>query len=207
MQLANLANDTHRERGPRESVDCQSLLRRIVGPATGRYAQGSLTSWPWNRSLWCNTTCDESLLSVTSRNPRGIMADSQVPWGVEGLGGAVSQPAWRSRPSWYLVTTEDKMIPPDAQRAMSKRAGATVVEVKGSHAVYVSRPEARCQQRSRFATFTELADLGPGRIARRFRTMRSGYLLSQVRFETVSSCRVVTNALAGSNKGHHIRDA
>jgi len=71
-----------------------------------------------------------------------FMADSQVPWGLEALGGAISEPAWRTKPSWYLVTTDDKMIPPDAQRVMSKRAGATVVEVKGSHAVYVSQPEA-----------------------------------------------------------------
>jgi pimeloyl-ACP methyl ester carboxylesterase len=71
-----------------------------------------------------------------------FMADSQVPWGVQAFAGAVSQPAWRSKPSWYMVTTEDKMIPPDAQRAMSKRAGSRVVETKGSHAVYVSQPEA-----------------------------------------------------------------
>ena len=71
-----------------------------------------------------------------------FMADSQVPWGVEALSGAIAQPAWRTKPSWYLVTTEDKMIPPDAQRAMSKRAGSTVVEVKSSHAVYVSHPQA-----------------------------------------------------------------
>ena len=71
-----------------------------------------------------------------------FMADSQVPWGVEALNGAVSAPAWKIKPSWYLVATDDRMIPPDAQRAMSKRAGATVVEVKGSHAVYVSRPQA-----------------------------------------------------------------
>jgi pimeloyl-ACP methyl ester carboxylesterase len=70
------------------------------------------------------------------------MADSQVPWGLDALNGAVTEPAWRSKPSWYLVSTEDKMIPPDAQRAMSKRAGSTVVEVKGSHAVYVSQPRA-----------------------------------------------------------------
>jgi pimeloyl-ACP methyl ester carboxylesterase len=69
-----------------------------------------------------------------------FMADSQVPWGVEALAGTISEPAWKTKPSWYLVTTEDKMIPPDAQRAMSKRAGASVVEVKGSHAVYVSQP-------------------------------------------------------------------
>jgi len=71
-----------------------------------------------------------------------FMADSQVPWGVEALDGAVSEPAWKTKPSWYLVATDDKMIPPDAQRAMSRRAGATVVEVKGSHSVYVSQPEA-----------------------------------------------------------------
>jgi len=71
-----------------------------------------------------------------------FMADSQVPWGLEALNGAVTQPAWRTKPSWYMVTTEDKMIPADAQRAMSKRAGSTVVEVKGSHAVYVSQPQA-----------------------------------------------------------------
>jgi pimeloyl-ACP methyl ester carboxylesterase len=71
-----------------------------------------------------------------------FMADSQVPWGVEALSGAVTSPAWKAKPSWYLVTTEDRMIPPDAQRAMSTRAGSTVVEVKGSHAVYVSQPRA-----------------------------------------------------------------
>jgi pimeloyl-ACP methyl ester carboxylesterase len=71
-----------------------------------------------------------------------FMADSQVPWGLEALSGAISQPAWKTKPSWYLVSTEDKMIPPDAQRAMSKRAGSAVIEVKGSHAVYVSQPQA-----------------------------------------------------------------
>jgi pimeloyl-ACP methyl ester carboxylesterase len=71
-----------------------------------------------------------------------FMADSQVPWGVSALGGTISEPAWKHQPSWYLVTTEDKMIPPAAQRFMAGRAGATVVEVQGSHAIYVSRPEA-----------------------------------------------------------------
>jgi len=71
-----------------------------------------------------------------------FMADSQVPWGVEALAGTISQPAWKTKPSWYLVATDDRMIPPPAQRFMSKRAGATVVEVSGSHAVYVSQPDA-----------------------------------------------------------------
>jgi pimeloyl-ACP methyl ester carboxylesterase len=71
-----------------------------------------------------------------------FMADSQVPWGAQALDGKNSEPAWKTKPSWYLVTTEDKMIPPDAQRTMSKRAGSTVIEVKGSHAIYVSQPKA-----------------------------------------------------------------
>lgn len=71
-----------------------------------------------------------------------FMADSQVPWGVTALSGAISAPAWKAKPSWYMVTTEDRMIPPPAQRAMSTRAGSTVVEVKGSHCVYVSQPAA-----------------------------------------------------------------
>ena len=71
-----------------------------------------------------------------------FMADSQVPWGVEALGGTVTVPAWKSKPSWYLVATEDRMIPPPAQRAMASRAGATVIETPGSHSVYVSQPGA-----------------------------------------------------------------
>jgi pimeloyl-ACP methyl ester carboxylesterase len=71
-----------------------------------------------------------------------FMADSQVPWGVAALSGKISEPAWRAKPSWYLIATDDKMIPPDAQRSMSKRANSSVVEVKGSHAVYVSQPGA-----------------------------------------------------------------
>ena len=69
-----------------------------------------------------------------------FMADSQVPWGVEALSGTISQAAWRTKPSWYLVVTDDKMIPPPVQRFMSKRAGSTIVEVAGSHAIYVSQP-------------------------------------------------------------------
>lgn len=71
-----------------------------------------------------------------------FMGDSQVPWGLDALNGAVSNASWKNKPSWYLVATEDKMIPPDAQRFMAKRAGATVVEIKGSHAIYVSEPGA-----------------------------------------------------------------
>ncbi|MGH9873832.1 MAG: alpha/beta hydrolase [Pyrinomonadaceae bacterium] len=71
-----------------------------------------------------------------------FMADAQVPWGVEALGGTITEPAWKTKPSWYLVATEDKMIPPPAQRFMAERAGATVSEAAGSHAIYVSQPSA-----------------------------------------------------------------
>jgi pimeloyl-ACP methyl ester carboxylesterase len=71
-----------------------------------------------------------------------FMAASQVPWGVEALSGTISEPAWKTKPSWYLVATDDRMIPPSAQRIMSKRAGAAVVEAAGSHAIYVSQPNA-----------------------------------------------------------------
>jgi pimeloyl-ACP methyl ester carboxylesterase len=89
-----------------------------------------------------------------------FMADSQVPWGVNALGGTISEAAWKAKPTWYLLTTEDRMIPPDAQRQMSKRAGATVVEVKGSHAVYVSQPQA-------VATLIEQAAKGTQLVAAR----------------------------------------
>ena len=83
-----------------------------------------------------------SFAADVAKEKAEFMANSQVPWGVEALNGAITEPAWKTKPSWYLIATEDKMIPPAAQNAMSKRAGSTVVEVKGSHAVYVSKPAA-----------------------------------------------------------------
>ncbi|MFE9534626.1 alpha/beta fold hydrolase [Streptomyces sp. NPDC006691] len=83
----------------------------------------------------------DSFAGDLPRDEARFLADSQVPWGLEALGGAVSHPAWRSKPSSYLVTTEDRMIPPPAQRTMAERAGATVAETSGSHAVYVSKPD------------------------------------------------------------------
>jgi len=83
-----------------------------------------------------------SFAADVDKEKAAFMADSQVPWGVGALSGTISEPAWKKKPSWYLVATEDKMIPPAAQRSMSKRAGSTVSEVKGSHAIYVSNPDA-----------------------------------------------------------------
>ena len=76
-----------------------------------------------------------------SADEGAFMANSQVPWGLEALTGTISEAAWRSKPSWYLVATEDRMIPPQHQRWMSERAGMTVEEAAGSHAIYVSRPD------------------------------------------------------------------
>jgi pimeloyl-ACP methyl ester carboxylesterase len=83
-----------------------------------------------------------SFAADVSEAKAAFLADSQVPWGVNALSGSISEPAWRTRPSWYLVATEDKMIPPPAQRQMATRAGATVAEAAGSHAIYISQPEA-----------------------------------------------------------------
>ena len=82
----------------------------------------------------------ESFAGDVEPEKAAFMASSQVPWGVEALAGAVTTPAWKSRPSWYLVATEDRMIPPPAQQAMAKRAGATVSETAASHSLYISKP-------------------------------------------------------------------
>src|SRR3954447_19833546 len=84
----------------------------------------------------------ESFAADVPAELAAFMADSQVPWGVEALNGTVSEPAWSSKPSWYLVATDDRMIPPPAQRAMAERAGSTVIEAPGSHSIYVSQPHA-----------------------------------------------------------------
>lgn len=84
----------------------------------------------------------ESFAADVDPAKTAFMADSQIPWGLSALNGEANAPAWKRKPSWYLVATDDRMIPPNAQRLMSKRAGAAVVEVEGSHAVYVSQPGA-----------------------------------------------------------------
>lgn len=82
----------------------------------------------------------ESFAGDVPAESAAFMADSQVPWGVDALGGTISEPVWRSKPSWYLVTTGDKMIPPAAQRSMAERAGSKVVETSGSHSIFLSQP-------------------------------------------------------------------
>ena len=84
-----------------------------------------------------------------------FMADSQVPWGLNALGGTISEASWRIKPSWYLVTTDDRMIPPSVQRSMSERAGSTVTEVPGSHSIYLSQPAAVAALITQAATATQ----------------------------------------------------
>ena len=84
----------------------------------------------------------ESFAGDVPARVAAFMADSQVPWHVDAPAGKVTDPAWRAKPSWYLVTTQDRMIPPPAQHTMAERIGATVSEVTASHSVYVSQPEA-----------------------------------------------------------------
>jgi pimeloyl-ACP methyl ester carboxylesterase len=83
----------------------------------------------------------EAFAADVAADLAAFMAGSQLPWGVSALEGTVTSPAWRGKPSWYLVAGQDRMIPPEAQRQMAKRAGAHVEEVPGSHAIYVSRPD------------------------------------------------------------------
>jgi hypothetical protein len=84
------------------------------------------------------------------------MADSQVPWNVDAPAGTITEAAWRVKPSWYLIATDDRMIPPPVQRSMSERAGSTVTESPGSHSVYLSQPAAVV------AVITQAANAGRG---------------------------------------------
>jgi pimeloyl-ACP methyl ester carboxylesterase len=84
----------------------------------------------------------ESFAADIPAEQAAFQADSQVPWGVDALSGTISEPAWRNKPSWYLVATDDRMIPPPAQRSMAERAGATTVEAAGSHSIFLSQPAA-----------------------------------------------------------------
>src|SRR5258708_6446491 len=95
-----------------------------------------------------------------------FMADSQVPWGVGALGGAATEPAWRTKPSWYLAATDDRMIPPPAQHAMAEKAGATLSEVAASHSVYLSQPEAVAPPHAQAAAGAPAREHPPARLPR-----------------------------------------
>lgn len=119
----------------------ESVAKLIENPAPGAPVPPILP--PQDGFLALDKTKFAASFAADVESSRAeFMAESQVPWGLEALNGTVTEAAWRTKPSWYLVATDDRMIPPDAQRAMSRRAGSTVVESRGSHAIYVSRPAA-----------------------------------------------------------------
>jgi len=121
--------------------DGESVNTLIANPAPGAPVPPILP--PMNGYLFLDKAkFANAFAGDVDLDQAAFMADSQVPWGVGALGGTITNAAWKTRPSWYMVTKDDRMIPPDAQRAMAKRAGATVVEIEGSHAIYVSQPEA-----------------------------------------------------------------
>jgi pimeloyl-ACP methyl ester carboxylesterase len=119
----------------------KSISSLIQNPPTGAPVPPILP--PQDGFLFLdNKKFHASFAADVDADKAAFMSDSQVPWGVGAFIGAISEPAWKTKPSWFLVVTEDKMIPPPAQCFMSKGAGSTVVEVAGSHAIYVSQPNA-----------------------------------------------------------------
>ena len=117
----------------------ESVASLIANPAPGAPVPPILP--PQDGYLFLNSSkFAASFAADVKPDLAAFMADSQVPWGLPALQGAVTAPAWRVKPSWYLVATDDKMIPPAAQRFMAGRAGAKVEEAAGSHAIYVSKP-------------------------------------------------------------------
>jgi pimeloyl-ACP methyl ester carboxylesterase len=119
----------------------ESVGKLIANPAPGAPVPPILP--PQNGFLFLDRAKFAAAFAADVRpDLAAFMADSQVPWGLDALNGAVTTPAWKSKPSWYMVATDDHMIPVDAQRFMAKRAGAKTVDQAGSHAVYVSQPQA-----------------------------------------------------------------
>ena len=83
-----------------------------------------------------------SFCADLSDEQASFMAASQIPLSASVLGSSINEPAWKTKPSWYIVATEDHELSPDAERLAAKRAGATVTEIKGSHVVFISQPKA-----------------------------------------------------------------
>jgi pimeloyl-ACP methyl ester carboxylesterase len=70
-----------------------------------------------------------------------FMAHAQVPSGLATFSTVLTKAAWHNKPTWYIVSTQDRMIPPDAERFMAKRANAKITEIKASHVAFISHPE------------------------------------------------------------------
>lgn len=72
---------------------------------------------------------------------REFMADAQAPIAIAAISSPVTDPAWRTKPSWYLVSKDDKIIPPDNERKMAQQAKAVTSEISGSHVAFIAHPE------------------------------------------------------------------
>jgi pimeloyl-ACP methyl ester carboxylesterase len=119
----------------------ESVAKLIANPAPGAPVPPIMP--PQNGYLFLDRTKFTAAFAADVKPDLAqFMGDSQVPWGLDALKGEVTTASWKSKPSWYLVATDDHMIPVDAQRFMAKRAGAKSVDQAGSHAVYVSQPMA-----------------------------------------------------------------
>jgi len=134
----------------------ESVASLIANPPPGAAAPPILP--PQDGLLWLDKTKFHAAFAADlPADVARFMADAQVPWGAAAVGGKVTTPAWKVKPSWYLVTKDDQMIPPQAQRAMAGRARATVSEVAASHAVYISNPRAVAELIEQAATASQTA--------------------------------------------------
>jgi pimeloyl-ACP methyl ester carboxylesterase len=108
----------------------------------GPPAAGSKAIWPdSNGFLWINQDSFHGAFAAdASATEAAVMAAVQRPLSVAAFAGKEGVPAWKTIPSWYLVCTDDRMIPPPAQEFLAKRMGATVQSVASSHAPFVSHP-------------------------------------------------------------------
>jgi pimeloyl-ACP methyl ester carboxylesterase len=108
----------------------------------GPPSPGAATIWPDNHGfLWINREgFHEAFAADADPVEASVMAAVQKPLSLASFTGKEGVPAWKKIPSWYLVCTNDHMIPPPAQEFLAKRMGATVRSVPSSHAPFISHP-------------------------------------------------------------------
>ncbi|WP_413742248.1 alpha/beta hydrolase [Sodalis sp. RH15] len=113
-----------------------------LGALAGRIPQASkgITATPDHFLYLDPKVYHADFAADISASQAGFMARSQVMPAAAIFGTPAGQPAWKTKPSWTLVATQDRSINPDLERFMASRAKSQVVEVKGSHAVYISQP-------------------------------------------------------------------
>ncbi|HUA81319.1 MAG TPA: alpha/beta hydrolase, partial [Dyella sp.] len=100
----------------------------------------------WDGYLYIDPThFDADVGGDLTTNRTNYMAVSQVPATLAAFRGVTEAAAWHTKPSWAVVATEDRVYSPELQRWMYQRAGSKIVEIKGSHLVYISQPEQVAQ--------------------------------------------------------------